>query len=122
LKTDKNTPAIYYKKEVGQGHDHLSWMVGRYVEGSCLGIYYVGPDGSVEARANPSDLMLQINATALQHLGAKVVGIVRDVRQQVPIEREGLAEEICGSSNWNLGKVCAGLNGTSLNEMEVQTA
>ena len=26
LKTDKQTPATYYKKNISQGHDHLEWM------------------------------------------------------------------------------------------------
>ena len=57
LKTDKEEPAKYYKKDISQGHDHLQWMSDTYDEYESFGLIFVGPDGSVDEVANPSSQM-----------------------------------------------------------------
>ena len=37
LKTGKDDPATYWKKDIAQGHDHLSWMTANYPDYNCLG-------------------------------------------------------------------------------------
>ena len=53
LKTDKSSPAKYFKKDINQGHGHLEWMNQNYGEYLCLGLLFVGPDGTVDGQANP---------------------------------------------------------------------
>jgi len=57
LKTDKNAPATYYKKDISQGHAHLSWINQQYPNHTCSGLLYVGPDGVVDTKENPSSEM-----------------------------------------------------------------
>ena len=108
LKTDEADPAKYRKKEIGQGHDHLVWVRENYAEYECLGLLFVGPDGSLEPQANPSDEMWHCTATELQGLRDILLGLIGDIRNSNPTKRLELTIAAHDSGKWTL----AALSGT----------
>jgi len=87
LKTDKKTPAVYFKKDVAQAHDHLEWMEQSYSGYALLGLALVGPEGSVHAKANPSKAMSLCRVSSLTALRDEVLGLIEDLRKRSPMER-----------------------------------
>jgi len=87
LKTDKDSPAIYYKKDVSQGHDHLSWIKQNYPNYACSGLLYVGPDGVVDSKANPSSEMGLCTIETITVLRDQVLALIDDLMKSTPIER-----------------------------------
>ena len=102
LKTDKNDPARYFKREISQGHDHLEWMEQSFGDYNSLGLLYVGPDGSVDANANPSDKMALCLTQSAVALRKRVIALIEDLRKQTPIERLVLIAEVSGESKWDM--------------------
>jgi Helicase C-terminal domain len=87
LKTDKQTPATYYKKDISQAHDHLEWMEQSHNEYAVLGVAFVGPEGSVHAKANPSAKMSLCTVSSLTALRDEIFALIEDLRKQTPMER-----------------------------------
>ena len=102
LKTDKKDPARYFKKDISQGHDHLEWMEQTFGDYSSLGLLYIGPDGSVDAKANPSDKMALCLPQSVVALKNKVIALIEDLRKQTPIERLTLISKITEEDQWDL--------------------
>lgn len=101
LKTDKSVPATYFKKEISQGHDHLEWMQQTYVEYTSLGLLYIGPAGSVDAKANPSDKMGLSSLQTVVDLRNKVLALIEDLRKLTPIERLALISKMTVEEQWD---------------------
>ena len=87
LKTDKQTPATYYKKDISQAHDHLEWMEQSHGDYSLLGLAFVGPEGSVHAKANPSAAMSLCKVSPLAKLRDDLLALIEDLRRRTPMER-----------------------------------
>ncbi|PLX33591.1 MAG: helicase [Hyphomicrobiales bacterium] len=122
LKTDKDNPATYWKKDISQGHDHLSWITDNYPDSTCLGLLYVGPDGSIEARGNPSNAMKICLPSSLVELQNQLFALVSDLRRHIPLERSPRTRELCDDSSWDIDKLFYRLAGTSLREMAQRKA
>ncbi|MDG5488874.1 DEAD/DEAH box helicase family protein [Sphingomonas sp. BGYR3] len=87
LKTDKNDPATYFKKDISQGHDHLEWMAQTYPDYDILGLAFVGPAGKAHAQANPSADMSLCQPSALAALRDELLALIEDLRKHTPMER-----------------------------------
>ena len=122
LKTDKGDPATYWKKDISQGHDHLAWIAGNYPDCTCLGLLYVGPDGSIEARGNPTDAMWNCPPENLVELSSQLFALIGDLRRLIPLERSGKTREVCDDGSWELGALFTRLAGTKLCEMAQRQA
>lgn len=103
LKTDKNAPARYHKiKDIGQGHDHLSWIEQQYVDHSHLGLLYVGPNGAVDDNANPSSMMGLCTIETMIALREQVIALIDDLMKLTPIERVAAIEKESILEKWKL--------------------
>lgn len=87
LKTDKNYPATYFKKDISQGHDHLEWMAQTYPDYEILALAFVGPAGKAHAQANPSSEMSLCLPSALAALRDELLALIEDLRKHTPMER-----------------------------------
>lgn len=87
LKTDKDDPATYFKKDVSQGHDHLEWMAQTSPDHKILGLAFVGPPGNIHSKANPSADMSLCRPSALAALRDELLALVEDLRKHTPMER-----------------------------------
>jgi hypothetical protein len=87
LKTDKQTPATYYKKDISQAHDHLMWLKQCHDEYPILGLAFVGPPGTVHQTANPSANMSLCMVPTLAALRDDVLALIEDLRRHTPLGR-----------------------------------
>jgi len=104
LKTDKvpETASYNKKKDIGQGHDHLQWLTDKYPEHNRLGLLYVGPDGPVEAQANPAPNMLLCTTKKMSGLRDEWLALVGDIRGLTPAARPERLKVISESGDWTL--------------------
>ena len=102
LKTEKDDPATYFKKDISQGHDHLEWMRQTYKTYALVGLLYIGPIGSVDERANPSDNMGLSRPQTVVDLANRVLALIEDLRKHTPIERMALISETTEEHQWDM--------------------
>lgn len=114
LKTDKTSPATYFKGDIKDGHDHLSFVANKHKELKCIGAVFVGPSGKAAADANPTDQMWQISPGEFSSLRDQILAIVHDVRRLTPLERKSAVAERCNSEEWRLADLFSSLQRTSL--------
>ncbi len=100
LKTDKDDPATYFKKDISQGHDHLEWMTHTYEKHTSFGLLYIGPKGRVDAKANPSNAMKLCAIQAVAALRDELLALIEDLRQVTPIERMSGISKITERDEW----------------------
>lgn len=117
LKTDKDDPATYWKREIGQGHDHLTWVADNYAACFCLGLLYVGPDGDVEARGNPSEAMWRCSPSSLVELRDQLFALINDLRRSLPLERSGKTRESCDDRSWEISALFERLKDKQMREL-----
>ena len=122
LKTDKDDPATYWKKDITQGHDHLSWVADNYPNSTCLGLLFVGPDGSIETRGNPSDAMWCCLPTSLVDLRSGLFALIADLRRAMPLERSGNTQELCDDGSWGIGALFERLKHIHMRDMAQRQA
>jgi len=122
LKTDKDDPATYWKKDITQGHDHLTWIADNYQDSTCLGLLFVGPDGSVEARGNPSDAMWSCLPASLVELRTDLFALIGDLRRFMPLERSGKTQELCDGGSWGIGALFERLKYVHMRDMAQRQA
>jgi hypothetical protein len=102
LKTDKQARATYYKKDIAQGHDHLEWMEQSYGNFAILGLAFVGPKGSVHAKANPSENMSICAVPSLTALRDDLLALVEDLRKHTPMERVIAISKETERNRWDM--------------------
>lgn len=105
LKTDKTESDAYFKKEIGQGLDHLEWMRNTYKECDIIGLIYIGPALPADAAANPSRDMGICPRETLSDLADEVVALIRDLRQLPPVKRSEVLAAIAGDAKWELSEL-----------------
>jgi hypothetical protein len=102
LKTDKKMPATYFKKDVSQAHDHLEWMKQSYGDHTLLGLAFVGPEGTVDAKANPSKVISLCSVSALTVIRDNLLALIDDLRKRPPIERTIAVSKEAERNCWDL--------------------
>ncbi|MBT3011760.1 MAG: DEAD/DEAH box helicase family protein [Candidatus Thiodiazotropha sp. (ex Lucina aurantia)] len=122
LKTDKSVPATYWKKDISQGHDHLAWIGDNYEGYDCLGLLYIGPDGSIEIRANPSDVMWCCTPDTLVEIRNQLYAVIADLRRSMPLERSMRTKEVCDDGSWVINILFDRIKGTSMRELPQRQA
>ena len=110
LKTDKKSPATYYKKDISQAHDHLEWMSQAHHDHVILGLAIVGPDGQVHSQANPSSRMQLCLVSSLTALRDDVLALVEDLRKITPVERAIAISKESERAHWDLEELVRGFN------------
>jgi len=100
LKTDKDNPATYFKKEIGQAHDHLEWIAHNWEDYHCLGLLFVGPDGEAHHQANPSNDMGLCITKQMVALSNRVLALIEDLRKFTPIERAAAIAKETEKDDW----------------------
>ena len=109
LKTDKNAPALYAKKDISQGHDHIEWVGREYEEFSLLGLLYIGPEGRCHRAANPSDQMWLNGANKLADLRDLLFAQIEDIRRALPLERPVRIRDVSAENRWALSSLSESL-------------
>lgn len=117
LKTRKDDPATYYKKEISQGHDHIEWMNQTHAEYTNLGLLYVGPDGVVDSASNPSTEMGLCLRGDLRKLRDRILALIEDLRKEIPLERPRRIADVSEEKQWDIEKLIDGLRHKQLLEM-----
>ncbi|NNU82180.1 DEAD/DEAH box helicase family protein [Halovulum dunhuangense] len=110
LKTDKNDPATYFKKDVSQGHDHLEWMAQTYPDHTILGLVFVGPAGKAHAQANPSANMSLCAPSTLAALRDELLALIEDLRKRAPMERQIAITQETEKDRWDIEVLLARLD------------
>lgn len=118
LKTGKDDPATYWKKDVNQGHGHLTWIANKHPDVTCLGLLFVGPDGSVEVQANPSGEMWLCLPGGLVEVRERLFALIQDLRRVIPLERPGKTRELCDDGSWGIGKLFERIKGPCMRDLE----
>ena len=103
LKTDKRAGTASYKKDdIAQGHDHLQWMTDRYSDHDRFGLLYIGPDGPVEKRANPSDTMRLCTTDQIVALRNRWLALLDDIRAATRASRQERLARYVENEEWTL--------------------
>jgi hypothetical protein len=102
LKTDKDSPATYFKHEIAQAHDSLQWMRDNCDPAKILGLGIVGPAGTVAGQANPADEFWLIDPQKLLALRDRLIATIKDIRAALPIERRARILATCADKQWTL--------------------
>jgi hypothetical protein len=102
LKTEKNAPAEYNKKEVGQAHNHIQWLQDNQNELAWNGLLILGPGGICKSEASPSDDIFLVEPTALAARMREFSAKIEDTRGRTVMERWGLLKELGGLAEWQL--------------------
>ena len=105
LKTDKDEPATYFKKDISQGHDHIQWMAHTFGEYESFGLIYVGPDGVVDANANPSNKMGLCPVGRIMDLRARLVALIEDLRKEIPLQRVPAIADVSATAEWEMDAI-----------------
>ncbi|MBI3676687.1 MAG: DEAD/DEAH box helicase family protein [Proteobacteria bacterium] len=105
LKTDKNHPAQYNKKEIGQAHNSYEWTQKTFGDHKCLGLLIVGPKGICTDEATPNEQMFLAVPTRFVEVRERVFGIIQDVRRGLPLNRRNRIIEKCHADEWRLDKL-----------------
>jgi hypothetical protein len=114
LKTDKNNPGIYNKRDVGQAHDSLQWVKGQSSSLNCLGLIFVGPEGRCSDEANPSAAMTLTSPSTLASLRDRLLALLRDMRAALPIQRLVAINDACSQESWTLPALADEVKGRAL--------
>ncbi|MCC9625676.1 DEAD/DEAH box helicase family protein [Thalassospira sp. MA62] len=118
LKTDKTPPAKYSKtQDVAQVHDHLSFMHEHHPEYRILGVALLGPDGTVESNANPSDLMYHCSTDRIIALREELFALFEDLRKQTPMERLIVLDKISREYHWQTNGILERLSFSPLKNL-----
>jgi Helicase C-terminal domain len=117
LKTNKEDPATYYKKEIGKCHDHLEWIAQEKTGFECLGLIIVGPDGVCDQAANPSPEMWWSPPRKLAAIRDQLIAMIEDLRKVVPLERLKRMKESCDQPHWTLAALAQSLQEKRLIDM-----
>lgn len=88
LKTNKNIPTRYKKDDIGQGHNHITWINENYQNYNLIGLLFIGPEiGVVEGKASPSENMHFTDIDKIKALMGDVTALLSDLLRLTPLER-----------------------------------
>jgi len=118
LKTDKDDPATYFKKDVAQGHDHLEWMEQRYPDDEILGLIFVEPQGRTHGQANPSADMSHCLPASLGAIRDRLLALIEDLRQHSPMERLIEIGKESEEDRWTLPSLVKAFKPTALADLK----
>lgn len=102
LKTEKEDSAKYHKKDIGQGHDHITWIKDQYSEYELLGLLYVGPYGCVDKSANPSREMGLCPVEQMKNFSDSLIALIDDLMKIPPIERPQRIASEATNEKWTM--------------------
>jgi hypothetical protein len=102
LKTEKDSPAQYKKKEVGQMHNHIQWLKDNEADTSWDGLLLVGPNGTCNADASPSDNIFLAEHEALAQRMRAFAAKLDDTRGRTALDRWTLLSELGALAEWQL--------------------
>ena len=102
LKTKKNQPANYTKKDIGQGHNHIEWVEEQYPGYTIYGLIFVGPNGNCEHSASPSKLMYQAELSTLKSIASELIALIQDARKERGTNRGTRISSVWRSGSWEL--------------------
>jgi hypothetical protein len=107
LKTNKdssseNSLVTYTKDDIGQGHNHLTWIKDNYYDYECLGLLYVGPNGYISPKSSPSENMGLCTSEQIIVLRDQIIAIMDDFMQRSPADRIKIIEEESCYERWEL--------------------
>ncbi|NEU13077.1 hypothetical protein G3T14_13135 [Methylobacterium sp. BTF04] len=114
LKTDKNDPATYFKKDISQCHDHISWVSSEKPEVNLSVLYIVGPSGKCDVQANPISQMELLNPIHLSSLSEEIIAIIKDIRMALPLERLEKPRLKCNGFAWSLKEIAMRFKSTKI--------
>jgi hypothetical protein len=118
LKTDKDNPATYYKKDVSQAADSINWVENNKKGITCLGFIFIGPDGKCSNDANPSPKMWLCHPRCLAELRNEIIAMVYDLRKLLPQQHAHKTREKCVQPCWTLDNLFEQLRSKSLLDMK----
>ena len=94
LKTDKTSTPAYWKKEVMQLHDHVSW-VQENVAAEMIVPVFVGPRFPADEKANPKPDTIVVELAALAELAVQVRAAMGDtLTQSLPLTVHSVANDL----------------------------
>lgn len=105
LKTDKNNPATYNKKDIGQSHDHIQWIADTKNDLKMIGLILVGPPGKCTTQANPSNQMWNVEPSSLVDIRDRIIAIITDIHTLTPLERLEKTRSACNGAKWMLQSI-----------------
>lgn len=117
LKTDKEDPARYAKKDIAQGHDSLSWIANQKADFECFGLIFIGPDGVCDQAGNPSPEMWWSPPRKLAAIRDRLIATIEDLRKVVPLERPKRIQEYCSHPQWSLQALAQEIQEKRLSDM-----
>jgi hypothetical protein len=73
-----------------------------YSDHALLGLAFVGPEGSVDAKANPSVAMRLCSVSSLAALRDELLALIEDLRKRTPMERVIAISEETERDCWDI--------------------
>jgi tetratricopeptide (TPR) repeat protein len=119
LKTQKKENPTYFKKEIGQGYNHLEWVRQNHPNYFCLGLIYVGSDGKIDRTASPSPEMYLCDISVLATIRNQLIAGIRDLRAIAPTQRKSKVTEFCSDSQWKLDGLASKAKVKAMQSLEV---
>lgn len=119
LKTGKKSDPIYYKKDIQEGHDHISWIQTNYENYHFLGLIYVGPQGKRHQAGNPSSDMFLCDLSTINLAKNQLIAGIEDLRKLTPAQKICKVKEFCTQSKWTLEGLASKFKGKSMQNLEL---
>ena len=108
LKTNKKTPTIYNKDNIGQGHNHITWFKEQeeYDKYTLIGLVYVGPEiGKVGDQASPSDDMYFTDVAKVYSVMGEVTALLSDLFDLPPLQRSAEMQSKSQEKKWEMRSI-----------------
>lgn len=88
LKTDKESPVNYVKKDISQGHDHIQWCHNNAENLELLGLTYIAHEkGEVDRQANLDNKMCFTTTNQIIQIMDRVLALFDDLIGLTPLQR-----------------------------------
>ncbi|MCY4184212.1 MAG: DEAD/DEAH box helicase family protein [Rhodobacteraceae bacterium] len=106
LKTDKNIPTKYRKKDIGQGHNHIAWVNENFQNYNFRGLVFIGPEkGIVEESASLSDNIFFTNVIKTFSLMEEFTALLTDLVYATPLERSAEIRLKSQDDKWKIPSI-----------------
>ncbi|MDI7864936.1 hypothetical protein MRS76_23695 [Rhizobiaceae bacterium n13] len=117
LKTKKDDPALYFKKEVGQAMNHIGWMAENRQDDKVQGVVIVGPPGKCDPQATPVDEVYLCEIGRVVERMESFVAKLDDFRARITAERNVIINEFGTLAEWQLEGWFSGFASKRLKEL-----